>query len=266
MNISKLLPVLCALAVGANSLTIRAEDTPAQAAARLALEQKLNELSGQPSPATNAVASSQTAPNPAAVASENAATKVESATKTTGDEAVMTPVDKKAAKAKAKAEKAAAAAKAKQETEQAAADLKTQKEADRKLAAQQAAEANAAKAQAEDQAKADQAAAAASAKADADKKSAAEQAALAAASQAQANQAAAEAKPVAPPAVVPPPVPTGDANYAGKDIGMKPMEAPALPISASKEDQLQALLAKYKADQISPEEYHQQRAAILAQP
>jgi len=47
---------------------------------------------------------------------------------------------------------------------------------------------------------------------------------------------------------------------------MKPMEAPALPISASKEDQLQALLAKYKADQITPEEYHNQRAALLAQP
>ncbi len=44
------------------------------------------------------------------------------------------------------------------------------------------------------------------------------------------------------------------------------MTAPALPISASKEAQLQELTAKYKADQISPEEYQKQRAAILAQP
>jgi hypothetical protein len=47
---------------------------------------------------------------------------------------------------------------------------------------------------------------------------------------------------------------------------LKPIESPLLPISAAKEAQLQALLAKYKADQISPEEYHNRRAEILAQP
>ena len=39
-----------------------------------------------------------------------------------------------------------------------------------------------------------------------------------------------------------------------------------LPISATKQEQLQALLVKYKADQITPDEYQTQRAAILAQP
>jgi hypothetical protein len=34
----------------------------------------------------------------------------------------------------------------------------------------------------------------------------------------------------------------------------------------TKEQQLDALLAQYKADQISPGEYHKQRAAILAEP
>jgi hypothetical protein len=34
----------------------------------------------------------------------------------------------------------------------------------------------------------------------------------------------------------------------------------------AKEQELQALLEKYKADQITPEEYHKQRAAILAEP
>jgi hypothetical protein len=52
----------------------------------------------------------------------------------------------------------------------------------------------------------------------------------------------------------------------GKEPGFKPIDAPALPISADKEAQLQALLAKYKADQITPVEYQKQRAEILAQP
>ncbi|HEX9046970.1 MAG TPA: hypothetical protein VF988_08070, partial [Verrucomicrobiae bacterium] len=56
------------------------------------------------------------------------------------------------------------------------------------------------------------------------------------------------------------------ANYAGKELGMKRINAPARPISTSKEEQLNALLDKYEADQISPEEYHKQRAEILAQP
>lgn len=45
-----------------------------------------------------------------------------------------------------------------------------------------------------------------------------------------------------------------------------PIIAPAVPISMTKEQRLQELLAKYKADQITPEQYHTQRAAILAQP
>ncbi len=42
-----------------------------------------------------------------------------------------------------------------------------------------------------------------------------------------------------------------------------PIAAPALPLSAIKQQKLQDLLAKYKADQITPEEYHRQRAVIL---
>lgn len=45
-------------------------------------------------------------------------------------------------------------------------------------------------------------------------------------------------------------------------IGM----APPLPISAEKQQKLQALLAKYRMDQVTPEEYQTQRAAILAEP
>ena len=46
----------------------------------------------------------------------------------------------------------------------------------------------------------------------------------------------------------------------------EPLQAPALPISATKQQRLDALLSQYKADQITPEQYHTQRAAILAEP
>jgi hypothetical protein len=56
------------------------------------------------------------------------------------------------------------------------------------------------------------------------------------------------------------------AIYTGKELGLKPINSPLLPVSATQQTQLQALLAKYKASQITPEEYYQQRAEILAQP
>ena len=44
------------------------------------------------------------------------------------------------------------------------------------------------------------------------------------------------------------------------------LEGPALPISAEKHQRLQQLLQKYQADEVTPEQYHQQRAKILAEP
>jgi hypothetical protein len=46
--------------------------------------------------------------------------------------------------------------------------------------------------------------------------------------------------------------------------GYLPMTPPPSPISASQQQQLDNLLQLYKADVISPEEYHTRRAAILA--
>jgi len=46
----------------------------------------------------------------------------------------------------------------------------------------------------------------------------------------------------------------------------KPIPAAPLPLSGSKEARLAALLVQYKADQITPEQYHQERAKILAEP
>jgi hypothetical protein len=74
------------------------------------------------------------------------------------------------------------------------------------------------------------------------------------------------AAPETKPVVVTTPEQPASVNYPGKELGLKPIEAPSLPISADKQARLQALLAKYKADQITPEEYFKQREAILAEP
>ena len=74
-------------------------------------------------------------------------------------------------------------------------------------------------------------------------------------------------KPAAPetaPAIKPPPA--TNAIYPGKELGLTPITAPPLPISADKQARLKALTDKYIANQISPEEYFKQREAILAGP
>ena len=57
-----------------------------------------------------------------------------------------------------------------------------------------------------------------------------------------------------------------NAIYTGKELGLKPIESPLLQDTATQQAQLQALLAKYKTNKISPEEYYKQRAEVLAQP
>jgi hypothetical protein len=99
------------------------------------------------------------------------------------------------------------------------------------------------------QAKADKAAAKAKAKAD---KAAAKDKAKADAAQAKMQKSE--------------PAPVVGTNSVAPGSGEVHLVLPASPVSASKAGQLKALLEKYKADQITPEEYHQQRAAILAQP
>lgn len=47
---------------------------------------------------------------------------------------------------------------------------------------------------------------------------------------------------------------------------LAPLFPPPMPISGSKEQRLRELLYRYTNDQISPEQYHQQRAKILAEP
>jgi hypothetical protein len=73
----------------------------------------------------------------------------------------------------------------------------------------------------------------------------------------------------APPPVKPvasSPAKAVTASTVGNESGYMPIVAPPLPISATKQHELDALLAHYKADQITPEEYHKQRSIILAEP
>jgi hypothetical protein len=77
--------------------------------------------------------------------------------------------------------------------------------------------------------------------------------------------AVAPAAPTAKPVALSPTKPSST-TVPGKEAGFAPIVAPPLPISAAKQQELDALLVQYKADQISPEEYHKQRAAILAEP
>jgi len=77
----------------------------------------------------------------------------------------------------------------------------------------------------------------------------------------------------AQPPVQPPP-PTSPALPPAKRVKRQPETALAFPpllgpppaISAEKQQQLDVLLRKYRANEITPEQYHQERAKILGQP
>lgn len=70
------------------------------------------------------------------------------------------------------------------------------------------------------------------------------------------------------PTVAKRPVKSGRAAaYTASAIPAPPlMEVPLSPLAGAKAERLAELLQRYKADQISPKDYHTQRAAILAEP
>lgn len=55
-----------------------------------------------------------------------------------------------------------------------------------------------------------------------------------------------------------------NANLSPK--AFQPIESPALPVSNEKQQRLTELLQKYRADQVTPEQYHLERVKILAEP
>ena len=214
MTISKLPFVLCALVIGALCLPVRAEDNPAQAAARMALAKQQFEQNAQP--ATNA-------PAPAAKPTPPVKSK-----KAKAEKPVAPPQAKPAAPAPAVVARPAP------EPAPAAGDNSAQAAARMALG---------------------------------------QQLGMPTTPSPVVNNTgvttpeSASAKPVpTPPALLYTPTAPANNNYVGQNLGLKPIVAPGLPINTSKQARLQALLERYKADQITPEEYHKQRAAILAEP
>jgi len=235
MQFSKFLPLFCATAVCAGFISARADDNPAQAAARAALEEKMQELDAQE--ATNAEV-----PPPAAVVTPSAPAQEQPAPPAAVTTIPATPEAQPAATTPAETQPAPAIIPADNDAQaavRAALDAKMQE-----LDAQEAAT-----------------------------NSVTLPVITIAPTAAAPAQAAPvvetppmQAAPVQAPAAAAPQMPPANVDYPGKDLGLKPIDVPPPPISADKQAQLQALLAKYMADQVSPEEYHKQRAAILAEP
>jgi hypothetical protein len=167
MLISKFPLWICALALG-GALTVHAQDNPAQAAARAALQQKMNELDANPAATTPAPEAAPAATAPVASAPAAAPAVVAPAAAIEAAPVVETPAP----------------------------------------------------------------------------------AATAPADTAVETPAPAQTEPVTPTEV------------KASVTKPTPSSAPAI----SKDERLMLLLARYKADQITPEQYHTQRAAILAEP
>jgi hypothetical protein len=195
MQAMKLLSGVCAAALFASFIPAQADDTPAQAAARAVLAQKMNELDQQPSQAPAIVVTSTNVTvvqsnNPAATPAPNAPEVVAPVVVQPSQPAEATPTIPPPAETKPAASVPVAAPVI-----------------------------------------------------------------------------------VAPMAVSSSPVKPGvtsptnviNANIPTKELGLKAIEPPLVPVSTAQEAQLLNLLEKYKANQISPEEYHQRRAEILAQ-
>jgi hypothetical protein len=68
------------------------------------------------------------------------------------------------------------------------------------------------------------------------------------------------------PAPVKPAIVAAPVKAKAKGLTPEPMLAPPLPIALSKSEKLNCLLNLYKTDQVTPQQYHEQRAAILAEP
>jgi len=67
---------------------------------------------------------------------------------------------------------------------------------------------------------------------------------------------------------MPAPAPTASTakNPAQPSVTLPPLSGPPSSLSAAKQQKLDALLEQYRNDQITPQQYHEQRAKILAEP
>ena len=228
MQISKLFPAVCTAAVCAGFIAVRAEDTPAQAAARAALMKSMNMPEEQPA---------QPAPPPIVVTPSGAAPEQpKQPTNAVVVPAPAAPAQPVVRTPKAKAMPATKAAQTTPTPSNMEAGAKTTAALKQKTSQPNAPE-----------------------QANPKFTPPAPQTQPAAAGSAKPTPPATKPEVMSPPNQI-------NANFPGKEPGLKPGEAPPLEISGSKEARLQALLVAYKADQITPEQYHIERAKILAEP
>ena len=227
MRISKILSVVSAAIICAGVTVVRAQDTPAQAAALAALKQKMSELDAQAGkPATPPPAATQPTPAPV-TAAPSAAAPVPALTQTGNPAATAgtQKASKAAARAEVKAQKKAAA-QAKADAQKAAAAEQKQKRTAQTAEAPKKAAPTTAEAKAQK-----------SAKIKTGKKTTAQKA------------------PPAKPEVT---------AYPGKALGFNPIEPPPPPVSAEKQAALHALLTRYMANEVTPDQYQAERKKILA--
>jgi hypothetical protein len=275
MKISKFTGALCALAFCAGFISVQAQDNPAQAAARAALEAKF-QPAGTP-PSAYATPGMLSDPQPATMVQEPSGSTIASSM----DADALTKAQA-AVHAKISAQKQAAIAMKADamaliaEQDAAKMDANAQAKAEAAIQARTAADQASAEAkkldllvaQTRDEAlKARQDAAqlmvaadtAAQISAEAQRQADTQKHAILA----EQKRAAAEAQ---AQTAMQREIATAGTTSPGTQPRLKPMEAPPLPISAAKQTQLDTLLDLYRADRISPADYQKQRAAILAAP
>ncbi|HEX3889644.1 MAG TPA: hypothetical protein VHX90_02235 [Verrucomicrobiae bacterium] len=230
MQFSKFMPLLCAAIVCAGFISARADDSPAQAAARVALDQKMRELDAQP------VSTNAETP-PAIVVTPSGAMQEQSAPSTASADNA----------AQAKALEALQQKMSQLDKQPPVETTPTSSDSDAQAAARAALDQKMRELDAQ--------------QASANTKTLP---VIIITPSIAAPEQPVQTAPVQTSVVAMPP--PSDVNYPGKSLGFKPIEAPELPISADKEAQLQALLIVYKADRITPAEYQVQRAKILSEP
>jgi len=234
MQFSKFRPLVCAAVFCAGFIYVHAQDNPAQAAARASLDAQMRALDAQQKVSSNVTASPAVADTAAQARAMEALQEkmaaLDAQQKVSSNVTASPAVADTAAQARAmealQEKMAALDAQQKAETTAAASSDNAAQTATRAALENKLRELNA------------------------------QQAAM------NAGKLAAAA-PVQSPVIATPPA---GANYPGKELGLPPITAPPLPISAAKDARLQALLAKYLADQVTAAEYQSNRAEILAEP
>jgi len=253
MQAAKTLLTLLALGLCVTPLSQARPDTEAQAKAREALRKKIAELEGQPvsaAPAPAVTPSATAAPVATAAPTATAAPPAASAPATTEAAGFSTP----SAAVQATPEQIE---RLREATRQKIAELNTKGKTVTEAApppatvAAPATTVAATPAKSAEDRRAEEKAAAAEQKRLAEEAKAREKAAAEEAS-ARATQEKAKAK--------------AEAKPAPKASAFEPLPAPPTNIAASKEARLAELLKKYKADEITPEQYHTERSKILAEP